>query len=210
MEDKQNTIKSKHNENLKLNTSINCRSLINNVLINNPPLDLIFDNIDTIDKFSTYKQRAMVVGTDHTKLSVICLRPGTIAEIKIFPQECKTDTDVLEVKFGSCFDPHRLEITEQYNFTPLLDDFEHTYTNNILSIGTFILQSNSYGLSIDYKNDNLFKDSYIYSTEEDGPKYSNSERFAFIAFKNCFLEINVIEYNDIRSKYHHKLQLSLQ
>lgn len=212
------------NNDLRINTSIDSTPLIDGEVLDNPFLDLIFANSDiNIDRYSIYEQSAMVIGTDSTNWSTICLRPGTIANVKIYKLKGEINNSCTEVKVGSVFDPSRMEIMKQSEIStsgeiyslPLNKLEEHkNYNNNndpskIKPIGIFTIISKDTGLTIEYNHDSVFKDSSIF-TSENGPEYTNSERFPFIAFINCFIEITVTEYNDIRSKYHHKIQTSQQ
>jgi hypothetical protein len=153
-----------------------------------------------------------VIGYDSSNWSAICLRPDTRVRVKINSLGCQTRMGntagkgrIQNVRFSSTFDPHFADImkgqkgvsTAGQVYYPGMDRFKpHIQPHKIDVDGEWEIENTIDGLKIECNGDTILKDNLPYFPEDyDGPDYTNSDRFALIAFKNCYLDLELVSYD---------------
>lgn len=151
-----------------------------------------------------------VIGSDSSNWSAICLRPGIKLRVKINTLGCRArigntrgGARVQNVRFGSTFDPHRMDIMRGQKgvsvsgqvYHPLMDRFKpHIQPQKINQDGVWIVTCDSDGLVVTCNDQIVLADCDPYiPVDESGepltPRYANSDRYGMIAFKNCYLDL---------------------
>jgi hypothetical protein len=165
------------------------------------------DNPAHITELDSAEGGVRVIGSDSSNWSAICLRPGVCARVKIFSLGCKTQMGntagrgrIQNVRFSSTFDPHFADImkgqkgvsTSGQVYYPGMNRFSpHIQPNKIDISGEWRVESSLSGLRIECDDNVILADAQPFFAENyEGPEYTNSERFALISFKNCYLEID--------------------
>ena len=151
-----------------------------------------------------------VIGSDSSNWSAICLRPGIKLRVKIKTLGCRArigntrgEARVQNVRFGSTFDPHRMDIMRGQKgvsvsgqvYHPQMKRFKpHIQPQKIDQDGVWIVTCDSDGLVVTCNDQIVLADSDPYiPVDESGepltPRYTNSDRYGMIAFKNCYLDL---------------------
>jgi hypothetical protein len=198
----------------RLKAMIESTPMINGKNISNRPYVLDLYDMSDVDP---YLQITKIIGSNSSDWTAICLRPGTTANVRIHSLGCtekKGNTSgkgrIQNVRFSSCFDPQRMDImkgqkgvsTSGQVYYPGMNRFKrHIQPHKIRSDRNFTVESTVDSLTI-MCSDNVILRNIQSHCAVDGPFYSNAERFPLIAFKNCYLEIEVLSFENIRRAHY--------